>query len=477
MSSGWHTSVIIANIGYICSFLTTLAIFILFNFQSAKYSSTIYNETTKKHKCSYNCVKNISNFLNDNHTYVILSKLSRITMICFLTYLFLMCFYTISYGFNFELSTNILLVLYILLYILDAIGIMSILLFYIYRLKATFDDSAYKISKRLLMIYFILSLIWFFFTIFALCVDLLMYFLKITNHHDHDHSNDLTDYLGVSIRLIGALFAGFEVCSIAYLFSSKLMNLVISQRQTIAVNILMSQIKLKNNQKRNNINITSIKSKFSLHANNTTRNSSNITKSTINSDESPLTDSETMKSNTTNITNICEGNENENNIEHPSCYNYDYVSKLTTESILSQRQLSLLKSITKQTVLIVFGILFIFFDFVFVGCQVFSRTGNSNNSSLWLVWLMICIEWLEYTMVPIVLWLSFVFSNKQYFIICGCCHKYCGTCCTNVALYKLKKSLLEPTDAEKENDSKLFRVRSVELSTKPQYTLMVDDNE
>ena len=128
-------------------------------------------------------------------------------------------------------------------------------------------------------------------------------------------------------------------------------------------------------------------------------------------------------------------------------------------SALSQRQLKLLKHISHQSTLVfitfIFGILFVISSLF---------RGIINDNEYFILFWYITVYLLTTTMM-ISIWLSFVFAEKQYNIICGKCDTYCTQkLCVNLALKYINESDSSSNSNKFNNGQKTSDTKSNHLS-------------
>ena len=112
--------------------------------------------------------------------------------------------------------------------------------------------------------------------------------------------------------------------------------------------------------------------------------------------------------------------------------NYDNNSDINIS--LSDKQVKLLKTITKHTVLILFITVMLCSYFI---CHSILYQFEIDNEII-VVFLWYIIDGSTLT-IPICLWLSFIFGKKEYNFLCSQCHSCCFRCFEYFAMKKLEK--------------------------------------
>ena len=98
---------------------------------------------------------------------------------------------------------------------------------------------------------------------------------------------------------------------------------------------------------------------------------------------------------------------------------------------LSKRQVSLLDTISKQTVCTSFQTLFFVFSmpmFIFISYFYnFDQDGNINSQSGTIVFVCIylILSIVGNIGMPLMIWFSFIFAKDKYFLFCNSCHRCC----------------------------------------------------
>ena len=113
---------------------------------------------------------------------------------------------------------------------------------------------------------------------------------------------------------------------------------------------------------------------------------------------------------------------------------------------LSDRQVKLLKTITKHTVLILF--ITIMLSSYFICYFILYHFDIKNKIIVVFLWYITRGSLLS---VPICLWLSFTFAKKEYNFVCNQCHSCCFRCFECFAMQKLEKKYLDNNNNNQDN--------------------------
>ena len=127
--------------------------------------------------------------------------------------------------------------------------------------------------------------------------------------------------------------------------------------------------------------------------------------------------------------------ENNNNNNNNSKYGN------TWNSIeLSLRQESMISVITKHTLLVFCQACFFVVQSVYWSVHgIYGLNGIQLTIGTILYICFLAIFSIIRILWPLCIWLSFVFANKQYTLLCKICHNGCLKCFQNIAMYQLKK--------------------------------------
>ena len=102
---------------------------------------------------------------------------------------------------------------------------------------------------------------------------------------------------------------------------------------------------------------------------------------------------------------------------------------------LTERQVVLLDTITKRTLLIFFQC---FFTIIHAILKIVLGVTGINSNHGQVLWIVCKIGiMIAYVVNPLCIWLSFVFAKKEYNVLCKCFHRRFYRCCKLCAMYKL----------------------------------------
>ena len=128
--------------------------------------------------------------------------------------------------------------------------------------------------------------------------------------------------------------------------------------------------------------------------------------------------------------NVTDSDSNGNNKQGLNINEFDTLSRVNSN--ISDRQANLLQTITKQTLLTLFQSTFCIIYLIGI---IF--VGRMSHPFVWFIGntLVACST----VVVPVCVWLSFSFANKEYFIVCKQCHEICYYCFQRLAIRQLDK--------------------------------------
>ena len=300
--------------------------------------------------------------------------------------------------------------------LVNVITLVSTMIFYVLRLKISFKDSVYAPTNKTLFIYLI-----FVFFIFCLFVFSEISSIQITTDisNDNAHVSSLQLFGAISM-IIGLALFGLLMSHVTSFFTKRLLELVeSSSEERFGIN--------------NNININ----------NNNSDNSS----------------SDRFRSKTVGLKINYNKNQNKNRDGHGHTRGHGHSvdfniahqlrhSKSQQDLVrasLTSHQHILLKTIAKQSLLILITDFFIVFNCIILGIKYWIKnndTSSIKNEGSFNFYLVRIIEILSsciYCILPLTIWFSFVFASREYFVVCRRCHDYTEHICGVIALWKHEK--------------------------------------
>ena len=332
-----------------------------------------------------------------------------IVFICFSChlYVFISIFwlYQISnHNIGFETSISITIITRIASLLLF-IGVTSFRIFYVFRLKISFNDSIYQLTHTTYKILIILTII--------LAIP-----LYLTWIYEAIYQFNIILYEMKAVTVI--LQSLVDIC-VAVLFGKKLLLLTAKQCKTNTVPIFVA-----------GTDATQARAILAQGVSRSREEAISVTKSL----KTPAIDADTSN---ININQNPSSNPNSNsNLNCAPTIAREIPSRsVIFTNVLSQRQHTLIHLITKQTLLSCIVTLTAI-------CVSIVLLISSFRNTVVTYFTLLCGN----VIICCALWLSFVFADNEYQCLCRLCHGCCLKCFQSVAICSIKQSLQDNQDIQ-----------------------------
>lgn len=291
--------------------------------------------------------------------------------------------------------------------------------FYIWRLKYTFKVSTYYIHSITAIVFHVCT-----------CI---VFLARVVSLVDWVYNNYL-DYLNI----INTTFSLFVSVGVTYLFNKKLLALMTQHMAHERNSIHISQFyKYDNTVSNDNVELSTMEVYTDNH--NTPIGNGKKYKYTMSGSSSNNTDRDRCAYEQSKSSPMLESMSNIA-VQHQTTMAQVKAWKTSIDElerddkkarIQYKNQIALLHMVTKQTILVTLDVLITIVTlFCYLGYYVVFKHDTSGV----VFWIAITVD---FTIIPLILWLSFKFAQNQYQCMCKHNHAICLDCCKYAAMWKM----------------------------------------
>ena len=335
--------------------------------------------------------------------------------------------------------------------VVNIITLLSCLVFYVWRLRMAFQNSVYELKGAMLIIFIILLV-----SVLCLMMVGVICTLIVFAHGNISDSGGITNFtddkdkktsLEVAARmclLLSLIMQALIMLLVSISFAKRLLNLVILQRRHTVVSLHshssrtntthLSQTSSGSGRATPTSPVASVSSDQPRSKAISVNRVAYENKIQVQTKKGTQIKTKNKGGDGTNTENKGSGRGgkggNNNNTNHENHQQQQTVSIPQ----FSDRQRKLLTTVSKQAVLSLMAVFLILFNCTFLGLHWFLP----ENDKL-LIKVNHLFSSIVYVILPMTIWLSFNFADKEYFFFCNVCHKSTQKCCEKLARNKIIK--------------------------------------